>query len=50
MPETIGDAIKLIGGSRNTLKGNFRNLVERGHLIRHGSGRGAKKKSLKIFE
>jgi Fic family protein len=37
---TIGDAIKLTGGSRNTLKGHFRNLVERGHLIQHGSGRG----------
>ena len=37
---TIGDAIKLTGGSRNTLKGHFRNLVERGHLTQHGSGRG----------
>jgi len=37
---TIGDAIKLTGSSRNTLKGHFRNLVERGHLILHGSGRG----------
>ena len=37
---TIGDAIKLTGCSRNTLKGHFRNLVERGQLIQHGSGRG----------
>ena len=37
---TIGDAITLTGGSRNTLKGHFRNLVKRGHLIQHGSGRG----------
>jgi Fic family protein len=37
---TIGDAIKLTGTSRNTLKVHFRNLVERGHLIQHGNGRG----------
>jgi Fic family protein len=37
---TIGDAIKLTGGNRNTLKGHFRKLVERGHLTLHGSGRG----------
>ncbi len=37
---TIGDAIKLTGVSRNTLKGHFRTLVERDHLIQHGSGRG----------
>ena len=37
---TIGEAVTLTGGSRNTLKGHFRNLVERGHLILHGSGRG----------
>jgi Fic family protein len=37
---TIGEAIRLTGTSRNTLKGHFRNLVERGHLTRHGSGRG----------
>lgn len=37
---TIGEAIRLTGGNRNTLKGHFRNLVERGHLIQHGSGRG----------
>ena len=37
---TIGDAIKLTGASRNTLKQHFRNLVERGHLNQQGSGRG----------
>lgn len=29
---TMGDAIRLTGGSRNTLKQHFRALVERGHL------------------
>ena len=37
---TIGDAIKLTGVSRNTLKVHFRTLVERVHLLQHGSGRG----------
>lgn len=37
---TIGDAIKLTGVSRNTLKQHFRNLVEHRHLNQHGSGRG----------
>lgn len=37
---TIGDAIKLTGASRNTLKQHFRALVERGNLNQHGSGRG----------
>ena len=37
---TIGEAIKLTGASRNTLKQHFRNLVARGHLNQHGSGRG----------
>lgn len=38
---TIGEATKLTGASRNTLKQHFRALVERGHLNQHGSGRGA---------
>lgn len=38
---TMGEAIRLTGGSRNTLKQHFRVLVEQGHLSRHGSGRGA---------
>jgi Fic family protein len=37
---TIGEAIKLSGASRNTLKQHFRVLVERGTLDQHGSGRG----------
>jgi Fic family protein len=37
---TMADAIKLTGSSRNTLKQHFRNLVERGSLNQHGSGRG----------
>ncbi len=37
---TIGDAIRLTGVSRNTLKQHLRNLVERGHLNQHRSGRG----------
>ena len=36
----IGDAIRLTGVSRNTLKVHFRNLVEQGYLSQHGSGRG----------
>jgi Fic family protein len=37
---TIGEAIRLTGVSRNTLKQHFRTLVERGTLKQHGSGRG----------
>jgi len=37
---TIGEAVKLTGANRNTLKQHFRSLVERGHLNQHGSGRG----------
>ncbi len=37
---TIGEAIKLTGASRNTLKQHFRVLVERGTLNQHGRGRG----------
>ncbi len=38
---TIGEAIKLTGANRNTLKLHFRALVERGHLNQQGSGRGS---------
>ena len=38
---TMADAIRLTGASRNTLKQHFRNLVDRGHLQGHGSGRGS---------
>jgi Fic family protein len=37
---TMGDAIRLTGGNRNTLKQHFRALVERGYLAQHGGGRG----------
>ncbi len=37
---TMGDAIRLTGGNRNTLKQHFRALVERGYLGQHGGGRG----------
>ena len=37
---TMGDAIRLTGSSRNTLKQHFRALVEQNHLTQHGSGRG----------
>jgi Fic family protein len=38
---TIGEAVKVTGASRNTLKEHFRRLLEKGHLVLHGSGRGA---------
>ena len=38
---TIGDMATLTGTSRNTLKPHFRQLQEKGHLVMHGSGRGA---------
>ncbi|MBZ5524362.1 MAG: DUF977 family protein [Acidobacteriia bacterium] len=38
---TIGDMVALTGTSRNTLKQHFRQLLEKGHLVMHGSGRGA---------
>ena len=37
---TIGEAIKLTGASRNTLKQHFRALVQRGQLNQQGGGRG----------
>jgi Fic family protein len=37
---TMGDAMRLTGGNRNTLKQHFRALVDRGHLDRQGGGRG----------
>jgi DeoR/GlpR family transcriptional regulator of sugar metabolism len=38
---TISNIVKLTGTSRNTLKQHFRQLVGQGHLVLHGSGRGA---------
>jgi len=37
----IGEIAMLTGTSRNTLKPHFRQLVEKGHLVLHGRGRGA---------
>lgn len=37
---TMAEAIKLTGSNRNTLKPHFRDLIKRGHLEQHGSGRG----------
>ena len=37
---TMGEAMRLTGASRHTLKPHFRALVERGTLNRHGRGRG----------
>jgi Fic family protein len=37
---TMGDAIKLTGASRNTLKQQLRALVQLGHLEQQGAGRG----------
>ncbi len=37
---TMGNIIRLTGASRNTLKQHFRALVEKGHLIQRGGGRG----------
>lgn len=38
---TMGDAIRLTGSNRNTLKQHFRSLVAQGQLRSQGSGRGA---------
>jgi biotin operon repressor len=32
---------RLTGTSRNTLKQHFRQLQDKGHIVLHGSGRGA---------
>lgn len=37
---TMGEAIRLTGASRNTLKQHLRALVEQGHLHQRGRGRG----------
>lgn len=37
---TMAEAIAATGKSRGTLKGHFASLVARGHLARHGRGRG----------
>ena len=37
---TMGDIIKVTGASRNTLKDHFRHLLEQGHLVKYGAGKG----------
>jgi hypothetical protein len=37
----VADMVRATGVSRNTLKDHFRSLVEKQHLIRHGSGKGS---------
>ncbi|TVR60482.1 MAG: DUF977 family protein [Candidatus Competibacteraceae bacterium] len=37
---TIGEMIRVTGASRNTLKEHFRRLLEQGHLVRRGRGKG----------
>lgn len=37
---TMGDAIRLTGASRNTLKQHFRALTQQNHLKQYGGGRG----------
>ena len=38
---TMGEAIRLTGAKRPTLKAHFAKLVERGSLVRHGIGKGS---------
>lgn len=38
---TIGEIVTITGVSRNTLKEHFRQLVQKNHLVLHGSRRGA---------
>ena len=37
---TISEAAKGTGASRNTIKDHIKALTEKGHLARHGAGRG----------
>lgn len=37
---SIGEAVATIGANRNTVKVHFRNLVNDGHLVKEGVGRG----------
>ncbi len=38
---TVAEAVRVSGASRNTIKDHLKALVEQGHLILHGTGRGA---------
>jgi predicted HTH transcriptional regulator len=37
---TIGEVSKITGISRNTIKDHVTALTDKGHLVRHGAGRG----------
>lgn len=37
---TVGEIAKITGISRNTIKDHVAALTDKGHLIRHGAGRG----------
>ena len=37
---TVAEAVKITGANRNTIKDHLKALTERGHLVRHGAGRG----------
>ncbi len=38
---TVAEAVRVSGASRNTIKDHLKALVEQGHLVLHGAGRGA---------
>jgi hypothetical protein len=38
---SMADVVRVTGANRNTLKVRLRGLVEKGHLVRHGAGKGA---------
>ena len=38
---TMADMVRVTGASRNTLKDHFRSMVEKQHLILHGTGKGS---------
>jgi DeoR/GlpR family transcriptional regulator of sugar metabolism len=38
---TVAEAVRASVASRHTIKDHLKALVERGHLILHGAGRGA---------
>ncbi|NEV77914.1 Fic family protein [Rhodopseudomonas sp. BR0C11] len=38
---TVAEAVRISGASRNTIKVHMKALVDQGHLVLHGAGRGA---------
>jgi DeoR/GlpR family transcriptional regulator of sugar metabolism len=38
---TVAEAARITGASRHTIKDHLKALVDQGHLILHGAGRGA---------